>query len=196
MKDEEKKSSRLIPVPEILYSDLTGKIMYRCVSCDKNIVESGEPYVIEKAFRYYPEYNISNTIFEYIMCLPCAQKMQESMSEESMQKIQQYFNQVNLIERSQNMWDEYGNDFESWISNCIIKDSPRTGMEEYQVCGQCIGDKLVFDMLPYVLSHEASNEISDLLSNKTLDEYNRFVDDNFGLPPEFKKALKDSPVLV
>jgi hypothetical protein len=47
-----------------------------------------------------------------------------------------------------------------------------------------------------MLSHEASNEIVELLSPATLDEYNRFVDDFFGLPPEFKKALKDSPVLM
>ena len=190
---DEKQENRLIAIPEIFYSDLTGKMMENCVTCDKNLVDSFEPYVIGKAFRYYPEYDISNTIFEYVMCLPCAQKMHESMSEESMQKIQQYFNQVNLLQRSEEMWEKYGADFDSWVSNCIIKDTPIKGMEEYQLCGQCIGDKLVFDMLPYMLSHEASNEIADLLSNKTLDEYNRFIDDNFGLPPEFKKALKNSP---
>jgi len=194
--DEKEFSSRLISIPKIFHSDLTDEPLVNCVSCDRDLLHGQEPYVIEKAFRYYPEYEISNTIFEYIMCIPCAKKMHESMSKESIQKIQAYFQSVDLISRSQEMWKEHGNDFDAWISNCIIKESPRQNQEEYQICAQCIGDKVVFDMLPYMLSFEASDEISGLLSNKTLDEYDRFVDDNFGLPPAFKKALKDSPAVL
>ncbi len=194
--DEQEIKSRFITIPKIFHSDLTDEPIINCVSCDRDLLHGHEPYVIEKAFRYYPEYDISNTIFEYIMCIPCAQKMHESMSKESMQKIQEYFQRVDLTVRSQKMWEEHGNNFDAWISNCIIKDNPREFQEEYQICAQCIGDKVVFDMLPYMLSFEAANEISDLLSNKTLDEYDRFVDDNFGLPPAFKKALKDSPAVL
>jgi len=170
--------------------------MSNCVTCDKNLVDSHEPYIVEKAFRYYPEYQIHNTIFEYIMCMPCAQKMHEAMSKESIQRIQQYFSQINLPNRSEKLWAQSGNDFEAWISNCIINNSPRESQEEYQICAQCLGDKMVFDLFPYMISFDASSEMTNLLSAKTLDEYNRFVDENFGLPPEFKKAIKDSPSIL
>ena len=187
-------------MPESLYSDLTGKPMQNCVNCDRNIIETGELYVLEKAFRYYPEYGFHNTIFEYIMCLPCAEEMQKSISQDSQQRIQDYFAKVSPHRDHHMTWQGEEADFEKWTSECMVKGTPKKGMEEYQICATCEGENLVFNYyptpLPYMLSHEASNEIAELLSAETLEEYNRFVDDNFGLPPEFKKALKDSPVLV
>lgn len=190
------ESSVFGPIPKLFHSDLTDTPLEHCVTCDRDLYHGNEPYIIEKAFRFYPEYGIHNTIFEYIMCIPCAQKMHASMSKTSLQRIQDYFSGLDMIERSRRLHQENGKDIEAWLSNCLVKGTPRTGLEEYQICAQCVGDKLAFDTLPYMLSHEASNEIVELLSPATLDEYNRFVDDFFGLPPEFKKALKDSPVLI
>ncbi len=185
-----------IPIPEILYSDLTGKPMTNCVSCDRNLLNSSEPYIIEKAFRHYSEYGINNTIFEYIMCMPCAQNVHESMSVESRKKIEEYFAHIDLPRRSQELWEEFGNDFDSWVKKCLVNGSDINQQDEYQLCAQCVGDKVVFSLLPYMLSFDASDEIASLLSAKTLEEYDRFIDDNFGLPPEFKKALKDNPVIL
>lgn len=185
-----------IDIPGIFHSDLTGKPIEKCVNCDKNMIESNEPYIIEKAFRYYREFEVTNTIFEYIMCVPCAMEMHASMSEISRQKIQEHMKNIDMHGRSFEMKKNHGNDFNAWIDECIVLKTPRQNLEEYQICAQCIGNKLIFDVLPYMMSHEASDEITSLLSAETLEEYNRFVDDNFGLPPEFKKALKDSPVFV
>ena len=192
----EEEASQFIPIPEIFYSDLTGKPMINCVSCDKDLLHSNEPYIIEKAFRHYSEYDINNTIFEYIMCMPCAQKVHDSMSKESRQKIEEFFSKMDLLQRGQDLWEQYGNDFDSWTSKCLVNGSDRSEQEEFQLCAQCVGDKLVFSFLPYMLSFKASDEIASLLSQQTLDEYDRFIDDNFGLPPEFKKALKDNPVIL
>lgn len=188
--------SRLAEIPKVFYSDLTGKPIEKCVSCERDLLHSNEPYVIEKAFRRYSEYEFENTIFEYAMCMPCAQKMHKSMSTESLQKIQNYFASVDLMERGRSLWETYGNDHEAWIDKCIIKSSDKRGLEEYQVCGQFIGNKIVYDTLPYMLGFEAANEISELLSQKTLDEYDRFIDDYFGLPPDVRKAIKDSPSVL
>ena len=96
-------SESSIPIPKIFHSDLTDSPLENCVTCDRNLLHGHEPYVIEKAFRYYPEYDIHNTIFEYIMCIPCAQKMNASMSEESLQKIQTYFGELDMKARSEKM---------------------------------------------------------------------------------------------
>lgn len=188
--------SRLIEIPRIFYSDLTGRPIDTCVSCGVNLIKSAQPYVIEKSFRYYVEYDLTNTIFEYGICMPCALELHKAMSEESLEKIQEYFNQINLPDRSQVLWSKHGNNIEPWISNCIIKDTTSKSLEEYQICAQFIGDKLHFDLLPYMLGIDASNEIANLLSNKTLDEFDRFVDEHFGLPPDIREAIKTSPSVL
>lgn len=193
--DNTEKSTRFIPIPDILYADQgTGPMQY-CVMCNKDLLHAKEPYIIEKAFRFYPEFQLRNTIFEYIMCMGCAKKMHDSMSEESIRNIRNYFSKIDLQDRSAKLWSADKNNFEAWTSQCLVKGTEKKNLNEYQICAQCIGDQLVFDLLPYMLSFEASEEVSSLLSAKTLGEYNRFIDDYFGLPPEFKKALKEKPVL-
>ena len=194
--NNDNRGSRYIDIPKIFYSDLSGKPLSTCVSCGMNLIESNQPYVVEKSFRYYAEYDMTNTIFEYGICMPCAFEMHTAMSEESLEKIQQYFNQINLRERSQELWNKHNNKIEPWISTCIIKQVSSKDLEEYQICAQFIGDKLHFDLLPYMLGIDASNEIANLLSNKTLDEFDRFVDEHFGLPPDIREAIKTSPSVL
>ena len=62
-----------------------------CLECEVNLVASGDPYVIEKAFRVYPGFGTTDTIFEYALCLPCMERLYESYSKESRRAIEQYF---------------------------------------------------------------------------------------------------------
>ena len=50
--------------------------------------------------------------------------------------------------------------------------------------------------MPFIIGDEAMEEMQGLLSQKTQDELDRFVDDNFGLPPELKELLKDKPLVL
>lgn len=194
--NKDNSDSRFTEIPRIFYSDLSGNPIDSCVSCGINLIESFLPYVVEKSFRYYAEYDFTNTIFEYGICMPCALEMHKAMSEESLQKIQEYFNQVNLQERSDELWNKHGNNIEPWISKCIIKGTSSKNLEEFQICAQFIGDKLHFDLLPYMLGMDAANEVANLLSNKTLDEFDRFIDEHFGLPPDIREAIKTSPSVL
>ena len=65
-----------------------------CIQCGRNLIESGEQYVIEKVFRRFGNDQSSiEPIIELAMCLDCRDNEGQSMSTESADSIRQYFEQ-------------------------------------------------------------------------------------------------------
>ena len=81
---------------------------------------------------------------------------------------------------------------DEWLSNCLVKQTPITDSSEYQIFAHCRGDQLLFTHLPYAISGEAMMELSNLISEKTREELDGFIDQHFGGPPEFRELLKDN----
>lgn len=186
-----------IDIPKAFYSDETGAPFQECLGCNLNLLDSGTDYLIEKAYRRYPKYGTQDTVFEYAMCFDCVLKIQEAMSAESTQRVRAYFDQhVDLFARDEALGNKDVVNIKDWLSNCMVKGQPVSAMTEYQIYGHCVGGKLQMTMLPYAIGGEAIDEISNLLSNKTIDEIDGFMDEHFGLPPELRKLLLDNNVLL
>ncbi len=181
----------------MFYSDATGALFERCLGCDAYLLEDGRQYIIEKAYRRYAGYDTQDTVFEYAMCFDCFISLQEAMSEESMNRVRSYFDRhVDLIDRRKILLDRDELQVEDWMDRCLVKGTPIGDLEEYQVLAHCDGKDLLFTLFPYAIGGEAINEISLLLSNKTLGEIDGFMDDHFGLPPELRKLLIDNKMFV
>ncbi len=201
--DEEKKPElssiiKSTALPEIFYSDSTGKPLKECVMCGKNVLEPGTPYLIEKAFRYNKKYDIRDTILEYAVCHECYEKMAAKLSTESLQRMQDYFsNNIHFMLRAEALIGRPEPKLNDWIGKCCVKGTDISDCAEYQVCCQCEGDKMLFTHLPIMLSEAALMELNELLSAKTKEELDRFRDEFLGLPPELRELLKDrAPVFV
>lgn len=180
-----------IPVPAIFHSFTTGKPFDRCISCEKNLLENGTQYVIEKAFRQYPDYGVSDVIYEYAMCVSCTGVMQNTLSRKSLSIINKYLeSRVNLAERRKNLLSKSGMDTDAWLSHCLISGKPVTRLAEYQIYGHCDGSDLLFTYLPYMISSDALEGLNDLISSETRDILNNFIDTHFGLPPEYRELIK------
>lgn len=131
------------------------------------------------------------------MCLACLTKMQEAMSQESMERVRTYFDRrVDLFERRRELLKLDPLNPEDWISSCVVTGAPVTTMTEYQIYGQCDGGHLILTLLPYAIGGETIEEVGALLSNKTLGEIDGFMEDSFGFPPELRKLLLDNKMLV
>lgn len=179
-------------IPSIFKSHV-GEYFEQCISCNTYLLAPGTPYMIEKAIKKYPGYEATDVVFEYAMCMDCALKMRGELSKESLANIQQYFEaRVDLRQRQAELEGE--NNPQHWLSHCIITGKPMADLHEYQVYAFCNGKDINLSGMPYMLSGEAAEEMSELLSEKTKGEIDRFIDDNFGLPPELKKHIKDQPV--
>lgn len=188
----------LIEIPKIFHSHETNAPFLKCMNCDCSLINT--EYVIEKAIRRYKEFSSTDTIFEYAICMKCHEEFIGAYSESSLSKIQKYFMENADFDQGRSHLREKLKDgqfnVDDWISNCIIKGTHVSDLTEYQIGCQCVGNKMVVLNMPFMIGHEAMDEISMLLSDKTRGEMDRFIDEFFGLPPDLKKLLKDSGVLV
>lgn len=176
-------------IPKAFHNFETGGPFERCIDCDVYLLDGEVEYFVEKAIKSYKDFTATDVIFEYAICMNCAERMRKRMSKESMQSIQQYFTEnVNFIDRMQLM-QAHPNNPEAWMQQCLVKGTQANQLEEYQVYAHCKGKKLVTAQMPYLISGKALDEISQLLSNETLDELDGFMDQHFGPPPELMEPL-------
>jgi hypothetical protein len=186
-----------IPLPAELYSSDSGKPISHCIMCEKFLLDSNTQYVIEKAYRQVPAMNVKEVIFEYAMCMECSMKMNDSLSVESRQRIQQYFQEhTNLDKRWFTLLRDESHRIDKWISTCVIKNTPVSDSSEFQIVAQCQGEKMLFTHLPFAISSEAIEEMSSLLSPKSRGEIDDFIGKYFTGPPEVSEILKRKLVFI
>jgi hypothetical protein len=178
-----------IDIPKEFYSFSTGELFDHCLECDKYLLDGNTEYFIEKAIKKYEGFEAQDVIFEYAICLSCAQRMRNSMSKASQRSIEEYFvNNVNMLKRMEVMQSN-PDDPATWMDECLIKGGKKSELNEYQIYAHCNGSKLNLSQMPYIVSGAALEEISGILSPETLDEMDDFSRRHFGPPPELAKDL-------
>lgn len=172
-------------IPEKFHNSLKDQPFTHCKMCEKELIDSKEGYLIEKAFRRFPENNGEELIFEIAICMDCAMKMRAQLSRESIKNVNRYFQ-----ERTQERSAEMGRFSEDELMNtCLLSGRPIEDTEEYQLYAHCRGGEISPMGGFYMLSGEVIEEIQDVLSPETKDELNRFSDDHLGTPPELQKLF-------
>src|SRR5215210_2824435 len=80
-----------IAIPQEFHSFATGKPFERCICCDTYLLGDGTTYVIEKGMLQYPDTGVKDVAFEYAMCLPCVEKMRQTLSKASLARMEAFF---------------------------------------------------------------------------------------------------------
>ena len=169
-------------IPREFYSFESQTPFERCIECEKYLLDNTE-YVIEKAIKKYDGYTATDTVFDYAICMNCAEKMRNEFSKESLSKIDAYFGKhFNFLNITRFAGKEKL-DMDECLSNCLIKDVSIDEVNEYQIYAYCKGDKLVKSIPPYMVSGQAIDEILPLLSDPTTDFLNGFFNKHFGPDP-------------
>ncbi|GAA4305239.1 hypothetical protein [Nibribacter koreensis] len=186
------------PVPALFQSMGTGQPFQTCLTCDSPLRADGTGYLVEKSIKNYQEANLLDVIFEYAMCLTCAQKLREELSVDSKTRIEAFFAQhVNLVARREALLSLPNPlHLDNWLSHCLVTGKPREACTEYQIFAQCDGPDLVYGYLPYMISDEALEQMQELISPHTRQILDDFMDTHFGLPPELRALLHDKLVLI
>ncbi len=192
--------SRWLPIPKMFQSVETDGPFVKCIQCDRNLIESGEQYVVEKIFRRLgnEEHSIE-PILELAICLDCRDSEGESMSAESATAIRTYFEQNvdfgrRLVDLS--LADQQSDNVDAWVGNCLFHGTPQDDIREFQVVALCRGNELLRDFFPIMISGQAIEEISELLSEQTRGWMDDFIGDNFGMPSEFCQPPSFTPVFI
>lgn len=171
-------------IPKELHNSETDAPFQRCMSCDRDLLDGEVEYFVERIFRTVPDLDITEALFEYAMCMPCAESFRDQMSKESRERIEAYF--IEGVQR--NRWktlDEDGNT----LGTCILTGKSISECSEYSYHAYCKGDQLMEVAAPYAVSDLAMDEISELLSAETADELDDFKGKYFTGPPELADLI-------
>lgn len=178
-------------MPKVLRSSETGKPISNCMVCSKFLLDDGTPYMIEKSIRQYRDSKVTDVIFEYAICIACAEAMNAAMSVESRQRINQYFaDHAGLADRRRELLKRKQQRIMPWINKCVIKGTPIAETSEYQIVAQCDGKHMLYTYMPFALSLEAMNEMTELMSAQSLGEMDDFIGRYFSGPPEVAAILR------
>ena len=181
-----------LPIPKLFHSVEKDGPFTQCLQCNRPLIGSGQQYVIEKVFRG------TEAIIEIAMCLDCRDESGDSMSSESTEAMQTFFEaranfESRLFDLSQ------GSDEDSvdrWVDRCLFTGQPRDALREYQVVALCQDEQIVRDFFPIMISGAVMEEISEVLSEQTKGWMDDFMDTHFRMPPEFCEPPGFRPVLI
>jgi hypothetical protein len=182
-------------IPAKFYSEDNHSFFQNCTVCDKNLLESNTTYLIEKAYKRVNQ-ELEHVVFEYAICMDCAQEMNSKISKESLNNMKeyysQYFNSLSTVERMK----LFKQDDDFWQRRCLVKNTPMGELTEYNICGLFQGKTMLVGEFPYIISIEAMDELVSILSEETKDEFDDFKRTYLDGPPELQELLKGRPVLV
>ncbi len=183
---------RFEKIPIEFYSDSDKEPFCKCTFCSTDLKEGTTSYMIEKSIKKGAN-NIKNTVFEYAICMSCNLKKMQAMSEESVQNIKAYMEQNFVLET----WESNLSSKREYFSHCVVTGKSIEELEEYNIVGQFVGDKMIAGQFPILISPSIGEEIQELLSQKTKDEFDDFMSTITDVPPELKELFKvKRPVLV
>lgn len=177
-------------IPPIFYNSETGAPIERCLVCDEYLLSDAD-YIIEKAMVNYPGTGTTDLIWEFAMCMDCMDSVMSEYSKESHQAMNEFFMDNMNLSRQQILAGQDNFDANDWVNECIITGKTKEECSQFQLCIQCIGGFAVFDRTPFMISDEAMDRVTQLLSNATIDAMNKFRDKHFPPPEDLSPLLRD-----
>ncbi|MEO9258319.1 MAG: hypothetical protein ABI207_08055 [Crocinitomicaceae bacterium] len=181
-------------IPKAFLSDSTREELRNCVMCDIDVYEHQIHYAIEKSFKRL-ENDQQVTLYEMLICEPCAIKMNEKMSVHSRQMIIDLFNKNKIQEKrialSQEKWEE------KWDKTCMFTGNETLKAKEYNIIGHFVGGKVLPGNPPFVIGEEILTSLQENLSLETKEELDNFRDEFLGPEdPILRILLQDATFVI
>lgn len=165
------------PIPPELYSFYEDRPFRICTRCGEGLYDFKHGYRVSKIYKG------DEVIFEYALCTPCLQNIMDESSEESRQRLYDF-----QMERQRQV---------TGFDECALCDRLEEAAQvmEYGLVGICLGEGVVEANKICGLCMEEMNE---LVSKKTRESWNRFVEENFpGVPADFEPfPVRSSPSIL
>jgi hypothetical protein len=161
-----------------------------CLFCEKDLHQSGEPYMAEAAFRQYPDRGVVDVVYQYCICMSCYEAQKQGISDESMQVMQSFFQQrVDLSAMAIKADPKYG------LVHCAVSGKSATEMESFQIGALLRLGELESGYAPMLFDESVMDELMLLLSDSTREYLDGFKDKLPTIPPEFEDLFKDRPLV-
>jgi len=171
-----------LPVPELFWSEYHEGPFEHCVDCNC-LLHDADLYIVQRSFVG------TEPVFEFAICQQCHESMSEQCSEETSLAVAMFMQECLLRRFTETQDVATATDaYHKCVDECVSCSRPRTECHRYGLGGLCVNNQLVIEVgfmtrSPVMICHECEMSISELVSKKTRDTWNRFVEDNFDGPP-------------
>lgn len=185
------------PVPKLFWSEYSGKPFVHCINCKVPLMESSV-YVVQKRIV------AGEAVFEMAMCEGCRENMVVEYSEETRKNISEYMSNqfqkraVEAIEVSEEPQilevaaiedEEEGQQLlQQCTDYCLICNAERSTCHRYSLAALCRDDEIVAQVTPIsrtplMVCEKCELGMANLISQKTRDSWDKFVEEHFDGPP-------------
>lgn len=179
-------------IPSKFDNSILEKKFSNCSVCNSDLTSFDQEYLIEKAYKRFPNNLGEELLFEIAVCFDCAGRMKGELSKESLENIGAFFQEKSFEQKQANP----NADPSILLDQCLLSGKNLDDMQEYQVYAHCRGGQLADSHSYYMLSDEIIEQIQELLSDHTRDQLQKFSDDNIGMPPELKKLFSNGDLII
>ncbi len=184
---------KIAQIPQIFFNSKTNSPFEECLICNKKLLQVGCEYVVMKSYRYYKEFNKKDVTYELALCYKCHEMLYESFSEESLARLNTYWENHFKYSRQRKLMDSNNYNLDEWISCCACKAIEWNNTTSFHIYGDFVSDKMKFEApFPYMLSEEVFDDIVNLLSNHTIDSLTKLFEIYIDFPPQFKSIFSKS----
>lgn len=193
-----------VPIPGMFHSVYLGGPFCTCVACEAPLLDNdGPPYMIHKVF-VGPE-----AVFEMAMCADCMVGMRAQYSQESLANLTRFMDEQLARQASTPLEKVDSPDlappytWEDAIRACHLCGKLREACRRYEISGLLLEDRLFVQpptqgqfATPMMICNDCTQQLSKLISKKTRELWDRFMDDHFPSPPGLEVDEPDfKPVL-
>jgi len=176
-------------IPRLFFDTVKDLPFSNCSKCDRFLLDDNVEYMIEKVL--IP----NDVLYEFAICSGCIMSIQQEISEESLQNMHQ-FSETELNKRIQKIDHLLNKDFDT-IKKELSGENPNLSYENCNVMAFFKGRNLVEDYPAVCVSTQALEKMQDVLSKKTRDSFDDFMDFIGDVPPGLEELFKTrKPVFI
>ncbi|MBN2890747.1 MAG: hypothetical protein JXL97_02680 [Bacteroidales bacterium] len=157
-----------------------------CSICGAELFDDG--FMVEKAFVKNEKLMKPELIFEIHVCFKCIRSLNEEMSKESIEKIEQFRKERFLNDYYEKLLENEEYKISKWLKYCTITHNKIKDCSEFNIVGFFVQDAMFYKPFPMAVSFEGMMEVEEIYSKKTKDVIDDFFD---SLPPDIRKIVKD-----
>lgn len=183
--DMTEPAHRLHTLPKSFHSEETDRPFVVCSDCHEPLAACEDGYVIQKVVRR------GETIMELALCVACHDQLQASYSQESRDRIWNYYlDHGDIGGRLKKFFPLPVGDPDLWTNTCLTCGSARTSLDEYVIAGHVLDGLLVYGETPLMVCTTCLERIVELLSEQSRDTYDKWFD---RVVPQAPEVIDDKP---
>lgn len=176
-------------IPKLFFNTVKDLPFSNCNKCNRFLLDNGVEYMIEKVL--IP----NDVLYEFAICSKCIMTIQQKISKESLKNMQQ-FSESELNNRIQKI-DHLVNENYDEIKKQLSIQTPQFSYENCNIMAFFKGRSLIEDYPPVCVSTQALEKMQDVLSKKTKDSFDDFMDFTGDVPPGLEELFKTrKPVFI